>query len=510
MRKYLKLLALMVVVASTAAGAQTGARVRDAGPGPAGRILRSVLSGPYELRWLSDSARADSGTLADTDTIVADSVHSRSVVLIGGDVVVEGTVEGDVVVVDGDLFLHPGAVISGRAVAIGGGVYNSTLAIVRGGRHAFRDMTYVVTERGDSLLLDYRTLGIIDRRVVWLPGAFGIRIPLYDRANGLSVPFGPTIAWREMSIEVDPLITYRSDLGELDPSIQIRWERTRRLRIELDAGRYSLTNDAWIRGPIINSLTSLILGTDVRNYFRADRGELHVHKMFETATMQLTPWVGVRTERAWSVPPGVGATSGPWSVMGRKDVEEGMWRPNPSIDRGRINSALVGVDWEWEQQRVVMKFGLGVEAAFSAPGDRSFNQGVLDGHVRFPTFGNHSYEAEGHTVLTPGDSAPRQRWAYLGGSGTLPTFDGLLMFGGDHLVYIEQSYHIPVQMFVIKLLGSPRISLRHMMGAAGVGGVPEYHHNVGVRLTLGFARADYYINPENGDSNFSVGAAFGR
>ena len=491
---------LALVLGVIAAEAQSVVRVRDAGPGAPGRILRSVLGAPHEI-----VLPADSG-----EVLISDSVpHPRPIVILGADAIVEGTVQGDVVVVDGDLFLHPGAVIEGRAVAIGGGVYNSTLAIARHGRYAWRDATFTTTRVGEVLWLDYREIGYRDTRVVILPGAFGVRIPSYDRVNGFSLPYGPLIVWYPMRIEVNPLLTYRSDLGAVDPSLQVRWMRSRRMRLEGFAGRMTATNESWIRGPILNSFGSLILGTDARNYYRADRGDLRAYRLFESTTMAVTPFLGVRTERAWSVGPRVGARSAPWAVFNRGDTLNGMLRPNPPIDRGRITSGLGGAIFEWEQQRVRIDAEVTGEVAFDAPNAARFQQYVIDAQVGFPTFGSQSYRAESHVLLTTGDTAPRQRWSYLGGSGTLRTLD-LLELGGDHLVYIEQEYTIPINRIVIKLMGSPRIGLRHQIGSAGIGGVPEYVQNVGVRLTLGFGRVDWVIDPESKETAFGFGVAFGK
>jgi len=51
-----------------------------------------------------------------------------------------------VIVVGGDLYLRPRANVSGRAVAIGGAVYESTMSTVGGGVLPFRDFTYDFTE----------------------------------------------------------------------------------------------------------------------------------------------------------------------------------------------------------------------------------------------------------------------------------------------------------------------------------------------------------------------------
>src|SRR6185437_9745483 len=49
----------------------------------------------------------------------------------------------------------------------------------------------------------------------------------------------------------------------------------------------------------------------------------------------------------------------------------------------------------------------------------------------FPTFATQHFAFHAHGVLTAGDTAPPQRFAYLGGAGTLPTLD-VLSLGGDH------------------------------------------------------------------------------
>jgi hypothetical protein len=44
------------------------------------------------------------------------------VLVVGGDVAVAARVEGDVVVIGGDVYMHPGGAIEGQAVALGGSV----------------------------------------------------------------------------------------------------------------------------------------------------------------------------------------------------------------------------------------------------------------------------------------------------------------------------------------------------------------------------------------------------
>ena len=186
-----------------------------------------------------------------------------------------------------------------------------------------------------------------------------------------------------------------------------------------------------------------------------------------------------------------------------------MLRPNPAVLHGRITSALAGGRFDWERQQVTLSSRLLTETALEAPDDSRFTQATLEALVGFPAFRNHTFSLEAHAVHTFGDTAPPQRFAYLGGSGTLPTFD-LLEFGGDRLLFFESQYSIPIERIQIPIAGSPVITLRHMIGMAGVDSLPPFEQNLGVRLRVGPIKVDWTIDPVSRDSKFSAGLALVR
>ena len=489
--------------------------VRDVGPGEAGRVLRRALAAPHVV------LRATERVVLPRDSAIASTV----VVVGGADVAVGSDVAGDVIVVGGDLFMHPGGRVRGDAVAIGGGVYASTLARIDGRTLGFRDLTFDLVETESGIALDYRSL-LPETRfpVLTLPGAYGVRLPsfgggagpTYDRVNGLSLVVGPRINLDSGRIFLDPLVVYRSDLGAVDPRLLAGASVGRRDSISVAVGRGTFTNDDWIRNDFWNSVISLASGKDTRNYFRADRAEAYVHRAWEGAFGTLVAFVGGRGEDAWSVGPSgldggtvVPVTSGPWSLAGRDDALDGMLRPNPAIDAGRILSALAGASVEWENaEELAIEGRLVVEQALDAPESfGAFTQVTVDADLRFPTFRSQSFRFQAHGVFTGPDVAPRQRWSHLGGSGTLPTFD-LLEFGGDELLFLESRYNVPIEALERPLFGTPVVTLRHMLGAAGAGRLPDFEQNLGVRLSLLLLlRLDYTIDPASGDSEFSVGVA---
>jgi hypothetical protein len=474
--------------------------IRDMGPGRAGRWLRSALAEPHLI------IRADS---AHPAVLRRDTTYNENVIVIGGPAEVASTVHGQVIVVGGDLFLHPGVDISSRGVAIGGGVYETSLGTVRGGTFSFREFTYRVAVLPDgTIALDYEPVEVRDTRVVTLPGFFGVRIPAYDRTDGLSLPVGPTLSFDTARYEIDLLGVYRSQLGAVDPQAQIRGTIGRRLTIELNGGRYTETNERWIYSDVANSLHMLWSGSDARNYYRADRVDASVAWLIETVTAQFTISAGGRSERARSVRPDTGALGGPWTLTDRGDPL-GRLRPNPHVLPGTISSALGGVSMAWANQGVTANLDADVETPFATPDGSHFVQTTLDGFVGFPTFGTQTVEIESHAVITAGDTTPPQRYSYLGGEGTLPTFD-LLQFGGDELFFAEGRYIIPIDRIRIRYLGSPTVTLRYITGGAGVRKLPALEQNVGARLAISFGRVDYVVDPASHRSKFSVGLSVFR
>jgi len=503
LRARLTLCAFAAVIAGATAPSIAFAQtvvIRDIGPGRAGRWLRSALAEPHVL------IRADSAHPAQ---LRRDTTYNETVIVIGGPAEVASTVHGEVIVVGGDLFLHPGVNIASRAVAIGGGVYETSLGTVHGGIFAFREFTYRLTVLPDqTLALDYELTEVRDTRVVTLPGFFGVRIPSYDRTNGLSFPFGPTLSFDTARYELDLLGVYRSQLGTVDPEVEARGTIGRRLTLDARAGRYTETNERWIYSDIANSLHMIATGADARNYYRADRADARLSYVLETSTARFTLDAGALAERARSVRPDTGALGGPWSLLERNEPT-GRLRPNPHILPGTITSALAGAAMEWADQGVTATLTADAELPFSTPDGSRFVQTTLDAFVGFPTFSTQTVEIESHAVITAGDTAPPQRYSYLGGAGTLPTFD-LLQFGGDELFFAEGRYIIPIDHITIRYLGSPTLTLRYITGGAGVGKLPTLEQNVGARLALSFLRVDYLVDPASNRSNFSVGLSVFR
>lgn len=475
----------------------------DRGPGEPARILETAIAAPHAVMYSQEPV-----------ALPRDSVINQTVIILAPRATVASTVHGDVIVVGGDLFMHPGGNIQGRAIAIGGGAYNSTLATVRDGRLSFRDATFDVDSGAGAgeYRLSYRSLRVDPGQplLTW-PLKVGLRIPSYNRVDGAVLPWGPIVTLGDGRFSINPTVTYRSHLGNFDPGIDIDADFGR-LDVNIDARRSTFTNDRWIRGDLLNSLTTLAFGTDTRNYFRADRLEAKGSVDFAFDGFTFAPFLGGLFENAWSTGTSLGPDTSVFSLFGRD--EEGIYRPNPAILPGHITSLLTGFDGGWSSGDFTSRLNARVEYAMDAvpsvAGDDSrFVQTTLEGRVAFQTFGRQRLELKSHAVLTAGDTAPPQRYAYVGGSGTIPTLD-LLEMGGDQLFFLDAAYVVPIERFSFPMVGSPQVTLRFITGSAGVSELPDFVQNVGVRVGFPLVGVEYLVDPASGDSRVTVGFSWGQ
>ena len=361
---------------------------------------------------------------------------------------------------------------------------------------------------------------------VSLPLGIGLRIPSYDRVNGLAVPWGPQLNLGDDVLEANALVTYRSNLGRWDPSLEAVVRPGDNNELKLFAGRGTYTNDSWIRSDFANSAASIGVGSDSRNYYRGDRGAARFTRRIATNALTVTPYIGGNIERDWSTG-SITPLKSPWSFFGRKGILK-MRRPNPRVEKGRIGSILGGSGLELVSGGVEAKLDVGVERALSAslvadcsglPRDaacravgQKFTQVTLHGRAHFPTFGTQTFSFLGHAVWTGSDAAPPQRFAYLGGSGTLATVD-LLALGGDRLLFVRADYLVPIDKVTLPFVGSPFVGLRYSAGNAGERTLPALIQNLGIGAGVSVFRADYTIDPASNRSpyshrsNFSVGVS---
>ena len=467
-------LAAATLASPTVARAQE-TPVHVTGGGAGMEIVRRVVARPHVVV-------AGSAAL----TLPRDSAITSGLLILGRPTYLASRVEGDVVVVGADLFLRPGADVTGNAASIGGTVTETSLGRVAGTIESRRDDAVAWKRDGAGYAVDVTSRDDEPAEPIFqLGGIYGLGLPKYDRVDGLSLRVGALMQLREHALEVEPSATYRSRLGKVDPAVELRVNPMGALHFAGRVARDTRSNERWIYGDLVNSALTFFAGADVRNYFRSDLGEGRVTADLRHAAWMLMPFIGGRVERVTPIT----AVGNVFSVRGRKSDAK-IRRPNPLVEEGRIASASIGADIDSLAGPVTGHLGTEVEQSFTTPaGTSRFLQLTVDGRFSFPTFGAQELHVHAHGVATQGDAVPMARYAYLGGTGTLRTLE-LLEQGGSALLYVENRYTIPLEAVKLPIIGSPVLTLRDAFGGAGVGALPPLQHEVGVGIGLSALRLD--------------------
>lgn len=339
-----------------------------------------------------------------------------------------------------------------------------------------------------------------------LDGFHGFYIPTYDRVAGVTPRLGATYnfpdAWG-LAPSIRGSAGYQTELGTPVGSIEGSLLIQNTL-VSVGASHSTETNDRWLRGDLSNSWNYLYRGRDYRNYYDAT-------SYWSSLAYQLSPTtkdhlhtasLTMRTEDAHSLP-----ADDPWFALTSGSCPDGEGSsapcPNPLIDDGRISSVLAG----WQFEEVNMYWDLEADFKLEHASD------ILDSDYEFTladlylewgkrVLDTHTLEVEGKLIMPLGGpgALPRQRWSYLGGSGTLRTLEfGELM--GDHLAYLETKYIIPFRgVPALWYFGSPDLHLIHEAGYAwATGESADLVQNVGARVQLRGPYVRFMMDPEEPD-----------
>lgn len=484
------LLAVLVLLLS--AGSVNAQRVERTG--------RGLLDRDQEL----DRLLAGAYTLIAQDTLIANGDTLDGPVLVAGATMrVNGTVDGDLYIVDSNVFLRPTAEVTGQVVNLGGGFFPSEQARIA----AIVDeplAPYEVERPAPDVL---RIVGTRQRSALVLDGVRGVRIPTYDRVDGLTVGIGAgylTPALGRVEPMVRGWVEYRTEPGEFTGGGELSATRGRST-LAVGAERTTASEDRWIRNDLLNSIAVLWDGDDYRNYYAADRGWLEARRVLERGPREINAFLRLQVEDATSR-----AAGDPWILFDPDSL-----RPNPAVDEMRITSVRAGGTVGLRMPRIEADLGVETEFGFEGlDGERTFQRFELFGEGAVPALADHTLELEWHLrgPLPGTDSLPRQRWSFVGGSGTLYTYE-IAEFAGDRVVFAGLRYIIPIpDRWGVSFFGQPTLNLRHIAATAWTAEARRaVRHNLGLELRWPFFYGRVFVDPENlDDPKFSFNVTLPR
>jgi hypothetical protein len=486
MKPFVFCFALLMLCTNLASAQRVAAR--GYGEADLDAVLRSTLSGQY--------------TLVTEDRLIsrADTVQGN-VLVVRARLIVEGTVLGNVVGVDANMYFRPSAVVNGSVTNIAGGFYPSEQAELRSVEN--RPLApYHVRESDGVLIIE----GTNSRPALKLGGLFGLQNPEYNRVDGVRAEFGPTLLlppFFALEPSLFASVGYATHRGDLITRAGIGFRRGRSNLIAGWENNITETNDRWIRSDLKNSLSYFWNAKDYRNYYEAERIYAEFSRTLERGARETRIWLRGQREDASPLVAGK-----PWTVLKADTV-----RPNPLIPESSITSVILGAESEWEGLTSAWQLSGWIESAGAelVDSDHAFNMYGLDGLFAMKAIANHTLEIEGNFrgPLPGTESLPEQRWTHIGGSGTLYTFP-IAEFRGDRLVFVESEYTIPFsERLRLPILGLPRLRLMHNIGMAWTDiDDRRFEQNIGARIQFTMAHLRYVVDPRSGDSKFSVGVSF--
>ena len=370
-------------------------------------------------------------------TLARDSVIRGSLAVIGGPVRIAGTIDGALLVIDGDVEFTPTATVTGDVAVLGGRVTGTDSARI-GALRVETDSVRYALDAG-TLHLEapfdevWRLIGRGEQRQV-----VGVRLALthtYNRVEGLPIEFGPRVRYRTGvgTLAADLFGIFRTgsrlewngnNVGH-DARVELRFGRNEHFTVGGRLFDVVAPVEQWQLSDVEVGLASFIGHSDYRDYFdRHGGGAMFTYRDGRAfrATIELT-------DELWR-PRG---TLNPFSLWKNDDP----WRQNPEFDRARYTRTVVHAAYDtrtdpvrprsgwWLQGDYELGFGehetYGTEIASpvaSAGRHVEYGRGVLD--LRRYSRLTPSAQLNARLIVggwLHGDPLPLQRRLSLSGPG---------------------------------------------------------------------------------------------
>jgi hypothetical protein len=388
---------------------------------------------------------ADATTRFSGDARIAAGTALRGgVAAIGASLIIEGTVEGDVVVINGNLEMRAGGRVTGSATVVGGTARAESG--VDGGVRVFREPLRYREQDGRLVFIPAEQDPLLSTGRDFPFGRTDIFIAsqgAYNRVEGLPIAIGPRIRFSGANpTTAQATIIVRTAVPPaLDPR---RFGFTGRaeqliapsIGLKLGARLYSVIVpiESWGLSDQESALSTFLLHQDYRDHFMREGWSLY-GQLAQPGTAY-TIGVEFRDERHASTP-----NADPITVIHNGEP----WRAEPSVAEGSLRSIIANIDYDTRNDkrdpsdgwliRFEAERGLGGSltnpASFdptslvlsSRPGRDDFTTATLDlrRYARLSPYARLSLRAVAAGSLD-GKALPPQRQHALGGEGSLPGY----------------------------------------------------------------------------------------
>ncbi|HUP88684.1 MAG TPA: hypothetical protein VM100_05025 [Longimicrobiales bacterium] len=408
-------LTLCLLAVTTAANAQDPSISRADLPRSVEYRLNAVLEDP--------NTRQITGESTIDDTVRTDVVVRK------GPLLLKGRIEGQLVVIEGDVTFSPGSTVTGDVTIIAGQAYGLEEADV-GGTVTMYEEGFGLFHRGERIYTVNRERGRIyrdDDRRDWGRSSLTVNTAWnYNRVEGLPIEFGPAIETRGRNpTRIQAHAIWRTEQG--GPFNTDRWGYD--IRVEQFLGNH---HDFRIGGALSSvvqpiedwqlnrneaSLATLVLHEDYRDYFKREGWTAFAR--YSPRNTGIALMASYNDEKHFSE-----VARDPWTLFG-----DGDWRLQPLVTEGRFRTVNGAVQIDRRDDDDFATNGFFVRSEITHGLNREFTHGLIDARIYRPTNSDGVLSLRGVLAGVLGDkSAPGQFQHALGGAGTLP---GYSLFAAD-------------------------------------------------------------------------------
>ena len=400
---------------------------------------------PLATRRVVDTALDAEGASVWTGDTLLDpgSIHDGSVVQLGGTLIVDGRITGDLTTIDSEVFIRPGARVDGDMTVLGGILSGSTMAEIEGRETWLRgESVEVVRLAPDAWRIEH-----VERSVGFpfeTKGVAGITVDDYNGVDGLV--FGLVAGLKKLPGQPRTELTFgpvfrteRDDVGWRAAGLR---ELPRAGGIVVGGSTYRVTESPqrWHRSDFSNSVSSLFLADDDRTYYETTGFDAWVERSFRVPITVRARW---RLDEFESL-----ESQRPFAFVG----DDADWPENPPIQAGQGRALGGALTWD---QRDVPEFptrGAWAEVRYDRwgfGGEFEFDWAQADARAWLPLpVGEGSFasvRAMGGGGLGTGDTLAPQFWYRLGGGNTVVGYDSHTAFlTGDRMAFSTATLHLGI------------------------------------------------------------------
>lgn len=431
-----------------------------------GIILLSFLTLPAIAQWEDDEdipitrgemrRRAETKYIRDHDKdtfryfenteIDEREMIKGNIVVMDGDLTIEGEVDGDVLVIFGDVEICEHAAITGNITSIGGQISQDENSIVNGNqietsrRNIIRNVGYYSNYDDESWRTPYREkystlpLGYFEESFLFR----------YNRVQGLflgfELPKGISGKSQYVTLHGFGGYGFREKAWRYQLGFDRYFFNQRDYRFELGFRLYDLTDtrDDWIINPLENSLAAILIHEDFQDFYRRHGFEVH---MSQNLSIFLKGSLFYRNDNYESQD-----KNAEWALFGGKKK----FRENPNIDPGNMRSLVGELYYDTRNDHEFPRSGLYGKVSMEVSNselrsDFNFNQYVLD--LRHYLALSRGEQFDFRIKLGSSEhTLPLQKHFQIGGISTLRGFS-YKEFVGDRLILANIEYHLSPSVF---------------------------------------------------------------